>query len=228
MTMTAAATYRHLALILSVLGLYGCSTGPELRTSTSLAASPSKSEGKRLLEEGRAVEAVASFRRHLREEGADLRVLNGLAIAYSELGKPDLAAEIFSRALTMAPDDPATLNNIGFAALRRADKNLARRYLKKAQLKGSGFDKIKGNLAGLDWLEGLERKHPKGPHLAQALLPAKGRPPNTPLLVSLPKGGTAIPSTRNALPDQPQQSPPSFMLDFTTVVDPFSSERTAE
>ena len=71
-----------------------CGSAPELRLAGETASPASLAEGRRLLEEGRAVEAASAFRRHLRENGSDLKGLNGLAIAYGELGRPDLAAEI--------------------------------------------------------------------------------------------------------------------------------------
>ena len=228
MTIKPAAIYQRLVLTLAFLCLCGCATGPELRPSGGSATSSTKGEGRRFLEQGRAVEAVSAFRKRIRKEGADLQALNGLAIAYNELGKPDLAAEMFSRALAIAPDDPVTLNNIGFAALRRADKHLARRYLERARIGGSGFEKIEGNLAGLAWLENVDQKRRKASDIRPGGLPAKSRAPTQPLLISLPNGVAPTSSATNAPSDHARQPLPRTMIDFTAVVDPFSEERTAE
>jgi len=85
------------------------------KTTGSLDAATS------LLDQGKVVEAVTAFRKLLREHGPSLKLLNGLAIAYGELGRRDLAVDTFAKALAIAPDDPATYNNIGFAALRRRE-----------------------------------------------------------------------------------------------------------
>jgi len=106
-----------------------------------------------LIDQGKTVEAITAFRSLLRGDGPSLPVLNGLAIAHAELGRPDLAAVFFAQALTLSPDDPMTLNNIGYAALRRRDTSLARRYLHMAEQAGDGTPEISANLHALERLE---------------------------------------------------------------------------
>jgi Tfp pilus assembly protein PilF len=151
-------------LLLALLpGLAACGQGsgqkPLLRLADLGSTEASFEEGRRLLDRGHVAKAVTAFRAALRRDGPTAPVLNGLAIAYAELGRPAEAADMFSRALAIAPDDPATLNNIGFAALRRADTVLARLYLERAERQGSSEDKIGGNLARLARLETTMHRH---------------------------------------------------------------------
>lgn len=150
-------------MLLALLpGLAACGQGsgqkPLLRLADPGASEASFEEGRHLLDRGHAAEAVTAFRAALRRNGPTLTALNGLAIAYAELGRPAEAADMFSRALAIEPDDPATLNNIGFAALRRADIVLARLYLERAERQGSSEGKIGGNLARLARLETTMRR----------------------------------------------------------------------
>lgn len=106
-----------------------------------------------LVGRGQLTEAITAFRRLLRKGGPSIPVLNGLGIAHAELGRPDLAADYFAKALMVSPDDPTTLNNIGYAALRREEVALARLYLEKAKRGGNRSPEVDGNLLILDRLE---------------------------------------------------------------------------
>lgn len=218
---------RTCLVLLAFMAMGGCTAGPDLRVSDEAVAKASYGEGKRLLEEGRAVEAVTAFRRHVRAEGASLEVLNGLAIAYGELGKPDLSTEMFSRALAIAPGDPATLNNIGFSALRRADERLARHYLEKAR-RGQGDDeKIAGNLVRLALLQEINRKPAARPALAPAVMSQQERQFLEVNRIAVPGNDAETPST-TPIPKARQPKPlPRSMVDFTAVIDPFSWDRAA-
>lgn len=142
-------------LLLSAL-LVACAPTTDIRvapTGALVTEAVSVNHGKDLVDRGKVVEAITVFRTLLRDDGPSLPVLNGLAIAHGELGRPDLAAGFFAKALAIAPDDPATLNNIGYAALRRNEPDLARRYLERADQVGNGALKISGNLKVLERLE---------------------------------------------------------------------------
>jgi Flp pilus assembly protein TadD len=223
------ADARRIALLLAaLLAIAGCAAGPELRIAGGPQTPGSMAEGRRLLDQGKAAEAVAAFRRQLREDGANLAVLNGLGIAYSELGRPDLAAEMFARALALAPDDAATLNNIGFAALRRADAPLARLYLEKARRQDGGLEKIDGNLARLALLEAQGRRRPAASALKQAAFHADDG--SAAAVIRLPRPGRTSPPSAGSRRQAPQPAaPPSTdMIDFLAVTDPFAKRRQAE
>ena len=108
---------------------------------------------RQLIDQGKPAEAITVFRSLQRKEGSSLRALNGLAIAHAELGRSDLAAEFFAKALALSPEDPATLNNIGYAALRRQETSLARRYLEMARESDERAPEINNNLDALKRLQ---------------------------------------------------------------------------
>ncbi len=222
MPLSPVARHPIVLVLLASLALSGCGAGPDIRVNEEAASKVSLGEGKRLLEAGRAVEAVTAFRRQLRVEGADLQALNGLAIAYSELGRMDLAAEMFSRALALSPDDPATLNNIGFSALRRADERLARHYLEKARRENGDHEKIGGNLARLALLEEMNRMDPAKPVLTPAMMSKQDLRSSEVMRISLPRRGAQIRSASPTLEIRQPTSLPRSMIDFTAVTDPFS------
>ncbi len=229
MTASRTASFgRTFGIQLVLLLMSACGAGPDLRVADEVVPEVSAGEGKRLLEEGRAVDAVAAFRRRMREDGKDLQALNGLAIAYGELGRTDLAAEMFSRALAMSPNDPATLNNIGFAALRRADERLARHYLEKARQGDGRLEKIEGNLAQLAWLEKIDRRRAMTTTLKSAAITSEARPSYRGTRISL-LGGQKQAATIASVPKVPRPGRlPRSMIDFTAVNDPFSQRRAAE
>lgn len=210
-----------LAVMIMAIALGACRAMPEVRPADGSASPADVAEGRRLLTEGRAVEAVTAFRQYLRQHGPDVQGLNGLAIAYGELGKLDLAAEMFGRALALEPDDPATLNNIGFSALRRADSRLARRYLEKAQHGKGTFEEIDGNFSRLALLEMIERTRSADVVLRKAAWHPADHQPEGVIHLSMPvrkHGARPGPPAPNAKPAKPA----STLIDFTTVIDPFS------
>ncbi len=221
MTLSTTSTLTSLLMMLTLLAALGaCRSAPELRPVAATVSPASLAEGKRLLEQGRAVEAVSAFRRHLRENGADLSGLNALAIIYAELGRADLAAEMFGRALALKPDDAATLNNIGFAALRRADGRLARRYLEKARQQSESLDEIDGNIERLYLLDMIEQSMSRSPVLRKAAWHAPDQQPSAVIHLSIGQPAPRAPSpspeeTATTLPPKPT------LIDFMSVNDPF-------
>lgn len=223
-------------LLCALLAVSACRAAPELRLAEEAATPASIAEGRRLLEQGRAVEAVSAFRRRLREEGPDLQGLNGLAIAYSELGRSDLAADMFGRALALEPDDPVTLNNIGFSALRRADARLARRYLEKAQSRSGELEEIEGNLKQLALLETIDRRRVARPGLRLAALHQEQMRSSSVFQLALPKNGRRLPPAtagpeQSTAPDLKERTSPPLsrdMIDFMSVTDPFAGSPAAE
>lgn len=88
---------------------------------------------KHFLREGHYGLAVQEFRAALAERPGSVMALNGLAIAYDWLGRPDLAERHFHRALAVRPDSVETLNNLGYSALRRGQVERARTAFERAR-----------------------------------------------------------------------------------------------
>jgi hypothetical protein len=157
---------RLLAAALGLASLTACgagTSGPEVRPVTEIGGwrpeggpDSSYERGKRHLQHGRYGLAIADFRAALAREGADTDILNGLAIAYAELGRDELSVRYFQRALELAPSSVATLNNIGFAALRRGRLELARLYLGRALGLSRGDQHVANNWAMLASVEAIE------------------------------------------------------------------------
>lgn len=61
-------------------------------------------EGRKALDEGRLGAAVAAFRNARQSPEHAAASANGLAIAYSQLGRPDLAERYFREAIALAPE----------------------------------------------------------------------------------------------------------------------------
>jgi tetratricopeptide (TPR) repeat protein len=97
-------------------------------------------DGKRHLADGNYELAVQRFGEALAHDRRSLDALNGLAIAYTRLGRFDSAETQFERALQIAPTSAATLNNYGWSLIEqgrlreaRAFLELARRYATEAE-----------------------------------------------------------------------------------------------
>lgn len=76
--------------------------------------------------------AVHAFQTATARDPHHVGAYNGLAAAYDRLGRFDLADRAYMEALTLAPDDPTTLNNMGWSRHLRGQPELARVYLRHA------------------------------------------------------------------------------------------------
>lgn len=226
-----------IAALALVLALSACDRTdgrrPLLRLADQEIEDASFEEGRRLLDQGFAAEAVSVFRTVLRRDGPAVPVLNGLAIAYAELGRPDLAADQFARALAIAPNDTATLNNIGFAALRRAEAGLARLYLERAERLGGDDAEIDGNLAQLARLEALSPGAISATTAismvpaAATLFPVARKTESILRLGGLKSHGQAV--SLIPVPEaRPSRQAPVTLIDFTHVVDPWLTRQVEQ
>ncbi|HEX6015430.1 MAG TPA: tetratricopeptide repeat protein [Geminicoccaceae bacterium] len=94
---------------------------------------PPYESGRAALARGDVGLAVEQFRRELHADPGSVRALNGLAIAYDELGRFDVARAVYERALHAAPDAPDTMNNLGRSLLRQGAPEAALPYLVRAR-----------------------------------------------------------------------------------------------
>jgi Tfp pilus assembly protein PilF len=204
---------------------------PHLRLAETSKTATSFETAAALLDQGKTAEAVSAFRTLLREGGPSIKVLNGLAVAHGELGRPDLAADLFAKALAIAPDDPATHNNIGYAALRRGEIGLARRYLEKAGRLGGSDAEIEANLAAVAWLEArragprLKADRPSGLPGTSRL--AVNRQTTSIVRLSGLEAGSEGPSSPHRPVGRPATSIASGLVDFTRLTDPWQRSSNA-
>ena len=211
-----------------LLGLPACVSQdqrqPTLRLAKNDTTAVSFDHARQLLDHGENAQAISAFRTLLRQDGASVPVLNGLAIAHAELDRPDLAASLFAEALAISPDDPTTLNNIGFAALRRKDTELALSYLKKAQQHGDHTPEISGNLALLKRLEARSDSVVAEPALLSARIVGRAsklqRETVSTVRLSRIKTEPTAPATAR-VPASPTSS--ATLIDFNDLYDPWSA-----
>jgi tetratricopeptide (TPR) repeat protein len=77
--------------------------------------------------------AVDAFQNALAGDAGSVGALNGLAVAYDRLGRPDAAKTILEQAATRNPGSPETLNNLAYFYLSHGDRTQALAYLSRAQ-----------------------------------------------------------------------------------------------
>lgn len=70
--------------------------------------------------------AISSFRTALRDDPESAEALNGLAIAYDRIGRPDLARRYFELAIAKAPEEPKYNGNLARLLERDDGAKLAR------------------------------------------------------------------------------------------------------
>ena len=129
-------------MVLSPVMLAACSV-PHYETSmASYGFGPAVSEdpyaqGKQSLVDGNPATAIEYFRDALRDEPKSVAAMNGLAIAYDELGRYDTSETLFRRALSLDPNSVQTLNNFGRSLQRSGQADYAHFYLQMAKSVGA-------------------------------------------------------------------------------------------
>lgn len=145
------------AFALALLLLGGCThawpeTNPAIvGLDAGTAGDDPYAAGRSALATGQPAAAVGLFRHALRAEPHSVAALNGLAIAYDELGRFDVSRSVYERALRLDPASPMTQNNLGRSLLRQGMTDAAIRLLQQAQLAAAGPDLqiIRANLASV-------------------------------------------------------------------------------
>ena len=82
-------------------------------------------QGKRLLGLDDTMGALAAFRQALTRAPQSIDALNGVAICYDRLGRPDIARGFYEAGLAIAPDSPALLNNLGYSLYLQGNRDAA-------------------------------------------------------------------------------------------------------
>jgi Tfp pilus assembly protein PilF len=114
------------ATVPSILG--GCAAGPDKSAYDMLIGAADKASaltgyenGKMFLDSGDYVKAIEAFNADISNNVSPVRALNGKAVAYDRLGRPDLAQVYLNQAYGIKPDSPVTLNNMAYLRLEQGD-----------------------------------------------------------------------------------------------------------
>ena len=98
-----------------------------------------------LLDVGRTGEAEAMLVQATALPGADWRAWNALGIAYDRRGAWPESRNAYARAMQLAPDQPAILNNAGYSLLLQRRPQEARALIARARALGGGDRRIAVN-----------------------------------------------------------------------------------
>src|SRR6185436_18018128 len=90
--------------------------------------------GKRHLQLGNAGLAVDAFQRALKAQPDSVDAMNGLAIAYDRIGRPDIAQRFLDQALTLDPNSTVTLSNLAYLNLTQGNTVVAQAYSERAKI----------------------------------------------------------------------------------------------
>ena len=121
--------------------------------AAATAADPYE-RGKAHLRDGRPGLALQAFRAALAARPDAVMALNGIGVAYDQLGRFDLAERYYHRALALNPDAAETHNNLGYSALRQGKATLARRHFARAHELSPGDAVVVAKLDRLAWDRG--------------------------------------------------------------------------
>lgn len=119
---------------------------------TAVETSPSEhalqvEQGLLALELGQTEKAAQVLKVAAASPARDWRVLSGLGVAESSLGRQKEAQRQFTRALELAPNNPAVLNNMAMSLLLERKVDQAEAMLRRASKGGSSSQQVTQNLA---------------------------------------------------------------------------------
>jgi hypothetical protein len=100
--------------------------------ATAASAEAALAEGRAHLATGNAAQAISAFRQALGSEGSSVAALNGLGIAYDQLGRHDLARSQFEAALALEPEAADIAYNLGWSLHLAGDHRAAVPWLQRA------------------------------------------------------------------------------------------------
>jgi hypothetical protein len=141
-------------MLASVLIAAGCSTGNEFGAQPRFTADGGieagvdpLSRGKRHFANGNFGLAIEAFEEAREIAPGSINVMNALAVAYEEIGRPDLADSYFLEALDAEPDSAQTYNNWAMAQLSRGNAVKAQELLAEAARLTPGDEVVISNMA---------------------------------------------------------------------------------
>jgi Flp pilus assembly protein TadD len=121
-------------IILGVVMLGGCATtfpdksksvsvntaGTETRSDEASAAYRHYSEGKKFQQNERFAEAIDAYSKALSVDAEYVDAYNGLGVVYAMLGEHELAIQLMTKAVQLAPMTSYLHNNLGYVYLKQA------------------------------------------------------------------------------------------------------------
>jgi Flp pilus assembly protein TadD len=124
---------------------------------------------------GRALAANGSFQQAFdvlsqahSPEDPDWRLLSAQGAVLDQMGRYEEAREYYTNALTIAPDEPSVLSNLGLSYLLSKDLPKAEETLRRAHSRNEQDSRVRMNLAVV---LGLEGRLPEAESLVKADLP---------------------------------------------------------
>ena len=104
-------------------------------------------QGLLALELGQTEKAAKVLKAAAATPAKDWRVLSGLGVAESSLGRQKEAQRHFSKALELSPNNSAVLNNMAMSLLLERKVDQAEAMLRRASKGGSSSQQVTQNLA---------------------------------------------------------------------------------
>ncbi len=117
------------------------------KTGANSSARDHLAAGKALLNSGRINEAIAELSSAASIDPNLSEANSLLGVAFDRKHLPENAREYYKRALQTAPDDPQTLNNLGFSLYQNGNYRAAVDRLKRAARLAPNDERILNNLA---------------------------------------------------------------------------------
>lgn len=148
---------RLAGLLIVGFGLVGCQTstiivepvetfGGPVSEIGPLSSSELNSIGRRDLAAGNSGKAERSFREAVEKNDQDVTSWVGLAAAYDNLRRFDLADRAYANAIRLDGETLTIINNLGFSYLLRGDRWRALQQFKRAQLLDPGNAIVSNNI----------------------------------------------------------------------------------
>ena len=141
------------------------------------------------LELGQADKAAELLKKAHDPKAPDWRQHSGLGAALSALGKQQAAQAELAKALALAPDSPAVLNNLALSYALDGKHTEAERLLRQASDNGGGNPQAKQNLA---LILGLRGNIDEARRVSEAVLPPEKVKSNVAYLEELKTGNVQV------------------------------------
>ncbi|ODN65599.1 hypothetical protein [Methylobrevis pamukkalensis] len=114
----------------------------------------SASYGKALAANGSFQQALTVIRGAQRADRPDWALLSAEGAILDQIGQGDAARRIYLRALSIVPDEPSVLNNLGLSYLLAGDLDNSELTLRRAASQPKATSRIRQNLALVLGLQG--------------------------------------------------------------------------